>query len=66
MNKAAQSLVFPWFSRCNGGLFFASGVEVVKVCPFCGHDGQTPDDTYPDAFESGHLRRVWGEEFGIK
>lgn len=63
-----MTLVFPWFARCNGGLFFATGVGVVKVCPFCKHDGHSddPEESYPDAFESGHLRRVWGEEFGIK
>lgn len=66
MADSTQNLLFPWFARCNGGVFLATGFEVVKKCPFCGHDGKGGDDDYPNAFESGHLRRVWGEEFGIR
>jgi len=68
MAKTKRQLLFPWFARCNGGVFLATDYAVVEKCPFCGHDGKSEDaeDTYDNAFESGHVRRIWGEEFGIR
>lgn len=63
-NPEMRRFIFPWFARCNGGMFLATDLAIVQKCPFCGYDGKS--ENYENAFESGHVRRIWGEEFGIR
>ena len=60
-----RRFLFPWFCRRMGAIFLAESNDVVDICPICGELEEDTEE-YIDAFESGHLRRIFGEEFGIK
>ena len=59
-----RRFLFPWFCRRMGAIFLAESNDVVDICPICGELPEDKEDG--NAFESGHLRRIFGEEFGIK